>query len=65
MILHYHPASTTCRIVMLFAAEEGIDLEYRLVDIPISKCINSEINRIFLLTQFLTASLHRHDSERA
>lgn len=34
--------------------------KYRLVDIPISNCINSSINRIFLLTQFHTASLHRH-----
>jgi glucose-1-phosphate adenylyltransferase len=34
--------------------------KYRLVDIPISNCINSEMNRIFLLTQFHTASLHRH-----
>ncbi|PTY00354.1 glucose-1-phosphate adenylyltransferase [Opitutus sp. ER46] len=34
--------------------------KYRLVDIPISNCINSDINRIFLLTQFQTASLHRH-----
>lgn len=34
--------------------------KYRLVDIPISNCINSEINRIFILTQFQTASLHRH-----
>ena len=34
--------------------------KYRLVDIPISNCINSEINRIFILTQFNTASLHRH-----
>lgn len=34
--------------------------KYRLVDIPISNCINSGLNRIFLLTQFLTASLHRH-----
>ena len=34
--------------------------KYRLVDIPISNCLNSEINRIFLLTQFQTASLHRH-----
>jgi len=34
--------------------------KYRLVDIPISNCINSEINRIFVLTQFNTASLHRH-----
>ena len=34
--------------------------KYRLIDIPISNCINSEINRIFILTQFLSASLHRH-----
>ncbi|MEY4939651.1 MAG: hypothetical protein RIQ93_1386 [Verrucomicrobiota bacterium] len=34
--------------------------KYRLVDIPISNCLNSEINRMFLLTQFQTASLHRH-----
>jgi glucose-1-phosphate adenylyltransferase len=34
--------------------------KYRIVDIPISNCINSGIDRIFLLTQFNTASLHRH-----
>jgi glucose-1-phosphate adenylyltransferase len=34
--------------------------KYRLVDIPISNCLNSGVNRIFLLTQFNTASLHRH-----
>lgn len=34
--------------------------KYRLVDIPISNCLNSDINRLFLLTQFHTASLHRH-----
>ncbi|MEI6860758.1 MAG: glucose-1-phosphate adenylyltransferase [Verrucomicrobiota bacterium] len=34
--------------------------KYRLLDIPVSNCINSEINRIFVLTQFHTASLHRH-----
>ncbi len=34
--------------------------KYRLVDIPISNCLNSGINRMFLLTQFNTASLHRH-----
>lgn len=37
--------------------------KYRLVDIPISNCINSELNRIFILTQFNTASLHRHIQE--
>ncbi len=34
--------------------------KYRLVDIPISNCINSELRRIFLLTQFNSSSLHRH-----
>lgn len=33
---------------------------YRLIDIPISNCINSEINRIFVLTQFMSVSLHKH-----
>ncbi|MDP8219233.1 MAG: sugar phosphate nucleotidyltransferase, partial [Candidatus Theseobacter exili] len=34
--------------------------KYRLIDIPISNCINSGIKRVFVLTQFLSASLHRH-----
>ena len=34
--------------------------KYRLIDIPISNCINSHIDRIALLTQFNTVSLHRH-----
>jgi glucose-1-phosphate adenylyltransferase len=34
--------------------------KYRLVDIPISNCINSGFLRVFLLTQFNSASLHRH-----
>ncbi|MGC9347707.1 MAG: glucose-1-phosphate adenylyltransferase [Anaerolineae bacterium] len=33
---------------------------YRLIDIPISNCINSGINRIYVLTQFNSVSLHRH-----
>lgn len=37
--------------------------KYRLVDIPISNCITSGFNRIFVLTQFNTASLHRHIQE--
>ncbi len=37
--------------------------KYRLVDIPISNCLNSGYNRIFVLTQFNTASLHRHIQE--
>ena len=34
--------------------------KYRLVDIPISNCINSNINRMFVLTQYNSASLNRH-----
>ena len=34
--------------------------KYRLVDIPISNCINSNIRQIYVLTQFNSASLHRH-----
>jgi glucose-1-phosphate adenylyltransferase len=33
---------------------------YRLIDIPISNCLNSDIHKIYVLTQFLSASLHRH-----
>src|SRR5437773_2646868 len=34
--------------------------KYRLIDIPISNCINSELRRVYVLTQFLSVSLHRH-----
>jgi len=34
--------------------------KYRLVDIPISNCINSDIKRMYVLTQFNSASLNRH-----
>jgi glucose-1-phosphate adenylyltransferase len=34
--------------------------KYRLIDVPISNSINSGIDRIFVLTQYLSASLHRH-----
>jgi glucose-1-phosphate adenylyltransferase len=34
--------------------------KYRLVDIPISNCINSGINRMFVLTQYNSASLNKH-----
>ncbi len=36
--------------------------KYRLIDIPVSNCINSDITRIFILTQFNSASLNRHIS---
>ena len=34
--------------------------KYRLIDIPISNCLNSDIYRVFVLTQFNSASLNRH-----
>jgi glucose-1-phosphate adenylyltransferase len=37
--------------------------KYRLVDIPISNCINSGLRRVYLLTQFNSASLHKHISQ--
>ena len=36
--------------------------KYRLIDIPISNCINSDIYRVAILTQFNSVSLHRHVS---
>src|SRR5437773_10169629 len=37
--------------------------KYRIVDIPISNCINSGFRRIYILTQFNSTSLHRHISQ--
>lgn len=37
--------------------------KYRIVDVPISNCINSGLRRVYLLTQFNSASLHRHISQ--
>ena len=34
--------------------------KYRLIDIPISNCLNSDINRCYVLTQFMSTSLHGH-----
>ena len=34
--------------------------KYRLIDIPLSNCINSDLDRIYVLTQFLSVSLHSH-----
>ena len=36
---------------------------YRLIDIPLSNCINSGLRRIFVLTQFNSESLNRHISQ--
>src|SRR5690348_8014215 len=45
-----------------FRAKPAVPLagKYRLIDIPISNCINSGLNKMYLLTQFLSVSLHRH-----
>ena len=37
--------------------------KYRLIDVPVSNCINSEITQIFVLTQYNSASLNRHISQ--
>ena len=37
--------------------------KYRLIDIPISNCINSNITKMYVLTQFNSASLNRHLSQ--
>jgi glucose-1-phosphate adenylyltransferase len=37
--------------------------KYRLIDVPISNCLHAEIRRIFVLTQFNSASLNRHVSQ--
>lgn len=34
--------------------------KYRLIDIPLSNCINSGMNKMYVLTQFMSVSLHRH-----
>ncbi len=36
--------------------------KYRLIDIPVSNCLNSGLNRIYILTQFLSESLNKHIS---
>ncbi len=34
--------------------------KYRLIDVPISNCLNSGLKQIYVLTQYLSVSLHRH-----
>jgi glutathione S-transferase len=46
MKLYCHPASTTCRIVMMFAAEERIALDYELVDLMTGEHLTSEYKAI-------------------
>src|ERR1035437_8773893 len=37
--------------------------KYRLIDVPISNCLHADIRRIYVLTQFNSASLNRHVAE--
>ncbi|MBE9075791.1 glucose-1-phosphate adenylyltransferase [Romeria aff. gracilis LEGE 07310] len=48
-----------------YRAKPAVSLagKYRLIDIPVSNCINSEILKIYVLTQFNSASLNRHISK--
>jgi len=46
MRLYYHPASTTSRIVQLFAVDQGIDLEYQVVDLFTGEHLKPEFARI-------------------
>jgi glucose-1-phosphate adenylyltransferase len=45
-----------------FRAKPAVPIggKFRLIDIPISNCLHSNIRKIYVLTQFNTASLHRH-----
>src|SRR3972149_3103454 len=45
-----------------FRANPAVPLagKYRIIDVPISNSINSGVNRIYILTQYNSASLHRH-----
>jgi len=46
----------------MYRAKPAVPLagKYRLIDIPLSNCINSGINQIYVLTQFQSVSLHQH-----
>lgn len=46
MKLYYHPASTTSRIVMMFAAEDGIALDYQTVDLMTGEHLKPEFKAI-------------------
>ena len=45
MRLYYHPASTTSRMIMLFASEEGIDLDYKVVDLFTGEAYETRLRR--------------------
>src|ERR1700730_7833366 len=52
---HLYPLTMTRSVPALPIAGK-----YRLIDMPVSKCLNSGLRRIYVLTQFQSASLHRH-----
>jgi len=53
---------TRLRPLTTFRSKPAVPLagKYRLIDIPLSNCINSNLRRIYVLTQFMSVSLHRH-----
>ncbi|MCS6990471.1 MAG: glucose-1-phosphate adenylyltransferase [Chitinophagales bacterium] len=55
-------AGTRLYPLTLYRAKPAVPIggKYRLVDIPVSNCINSNIQRMFVLTQFNSASLNKH-----
>jgi glucose-1-phosphate adenylyltransferase len=55
-------AGTRLSPLTLLRAKPAVPLagKYRLIDVSISNCINSDLDRIFVLTQFNSTSLHRH-----
>ncbi len=55
-------AGTRLHPLTLHRSKPAVPLagKYRLIDVPISNCINSGVNRIFVLTQYNSASLNRH-----
>lgn len=46
MRLYYHPASTTSRVVQLFAMDQGIDLDYKVVDLFTGEHLKPDFARI-------------------
>ncbi len=55
-------AGTRLRPLTTYRSKPAVPLagKYRLIDIPISNCINSDVRKVYVLTQFNSVSLHRH-----
>jgi len=58
-------AGTRLSPLTLMRSKPAVPLggKYRLIDIPVSNCINSDVTRIYVLTQYNSASLNRHISQ--